>query len=627
VSENNNNSLVVGELLVEPALNRISGTRGAVNLRPQVMDLLVFLASNDRQVVSIEELLDTVWSGKVVTDGTLYNSVGELRQAISRLDDTRPYIETIPKKGYRLAVAVTESREPSILDAAARTDSSGFERSLVLRPMFVVALFGAMFVAVAVVAYLVSPRDIKSVAVLPFEDISSGRDQAYLANGIADELRLELQRLEGLRVAGRTSSIAYAQEDSKTIGKALNVDAIIEGSIRKEGDNVRITAQLTHATDGFAIWSESYNRKLENIFEMQEQIATSVAGSLGVSLGVGGVNAFHGAGTQNIKAYDAYLQANSKDYSQAGVDEAIPLLERAIELDPNYAVAWSTLAVRVLATTYDVPVDETPHVLARAFELASRGLQLDPESAAAQSAWALVRMNQHDWIGSGQSHARAIELLGDRPTLEKHAFMLMRAGRMADAYQQFQNAVAVEPLDGRPHGQIWHPYLAQGRIAEAKEIVSQHKGMEKVWDNLIVAFNEPDPEALKAAIRAMPGTGLSYIHLYGPMLVDFDSPAKVLSNLQDVYLDKSLQWPRKLDDIALAAAYFGDTQFALKVKSEEVRKSSVRLHKVWYPVMSEVRRLPEFKDLVAELNLLEYWRAYGWADYCRPLGDEDFECF
>lgn len=618
---------MVGSLLVEPGLNRISGARGTIKLRPQVMELLVFLALNENQVVSVEELLDQVWPGKVVTDGALYNSVGELRQAISRLDDTRPYIENIPKKGYRLAVEVSNSREHSITRAAARSDSSGNEANQAFRPRFVFALIGGLFIAAAIIAYLAWPREIRSIAVMPFEDISPARDQAYLANGIADELRLELQRLDGLRVAGRTSSIAYAQEDSRTIGQMLDVDAIIEGSIRKEGDNVRITAQLTHATDGFAIWSKSYNRKLEKIFEMQEEIAESVAGSLGVNLGVGGVNAFYGAGTQNIEAYEAYLQAKSKDYSESGVREAMPLLEKAIQLDPNYAVAWAELAIRVLTTTYDVPVDKIPEIVERAYELASRGVQLDPESAATQSAWALVRMNQHDWIGSGQGHARAVALLPDRPTLEKYAFMLIRAGRMADAHEIFLNAVAIEPLDGRPHDQIWHPYLARGQIAEAKKYVNQHEGMEKVWDSLIIAFNEQDPEALKEAIRAMPGTGLSYIHLYGPILAEFDSPQRVLSILKDVYRDVSLQWPRKLDDIALAAAYFGDAQFALKVKSEEVRKGSVRLHKVWYPVMSEVRQLPEFKDLVRELNLLEYWRTYGWADYCRPLGKEDFECF
>jgi TolB-like protein len=117
----------------------------------------------------------------------------------------------------------------------------------------------------------------RSIAVLPFEDISPDGDQAYLGNGIADELRLELQYLDGLRVAGRTSSNAYAQEDSKTIGEILNVESILEGSVRKEGDRVRITVQLTNAEEGFTIWSESYNRSLDKIFEMQEEIATSVA--------------------------------------------------------------------------------------------------------------------------------------------------------------------------------------------------------------------------------------------------------------------------------------------------------------------------------------------------------------
>jgi TolB-like protein len=208
----------------------------------------------------------------------------------------------------------------------------------------------------------------RSIAVLPFEDISPDGDQAYLGNGIADELRLELQHLDGLRVAGRTSSNAYAQEDGKTIGEILNIESILEGSVRKEGDGVRITVQLTNVADGFTIWSESYNRKLEKIFEMQEEIATSVAGSLGVRLGVGGVNAFHGAGTQNVDAYEAYLQALSKDWSASSTREAILLLERAIELDPDYAVAWSMLAIRILSTSYDVQLDETPEVVERAHE-------------------------------------------------------------------------------------------------------------------------------------------------------------------------------------------------------------------------------------------------------------------
>ena len=172
----------------------------------------------------------------------------------------------------------------------------------------------------------------------------------------------------------------------------------------------------------------------------------------------------------------------------------------------------------------------------------------------------------------------------------------------------------------------------QGRIAEAKEIIAKwHDKINTTENNLDVAFNEQDPEALKAAIQALPDVNddylkLPYRHLYSLVLAEFDSPERVLSVLDSVYRDESLQWPRKSHDIAMLAVYFGDPEFALKVKGEEVRLNTARLQAIWYPVMSEVRQLPEFKDLVKELNLVEYWLAYGWADACRPLGDDDFEC-
>ena len=465
-----------------------------------------------------------------------------------------------------------------------------------------------------------------SIAVLPFEDISPDGDQAYLGNGIADELRLELQQLHGLLVAGRTSSIAYTQEDGKTMGETLNVGSILEGSIRKEGTRVRITVQLTNVADGFTIWSQSYNRELENIFEMQEEIATAVAGALGVRLGVGGVNAFHGAGTQNVEAYEAYLQARSQPHTLSGTKEANRLLERAIELDPNYGAAWSVLGIRTLMMKWDVSPDQVPEIVDRAYPLVLRGVELNPESGNAHGILAVVRVDQFDWIGAEQGHTRAIELLADRLIVASYGMALMRNGRSADAQKQYGIAKTLEPLDGRPYGLAWHTSLAQGQIAEAKESSNWQDAASRIENNLDIAFNERDPEALKAAIQAMPKTNLSYIGLYAPVLAEFDTPERILSILRDVYRDENLQWIRKPHDIAMLAAYFGDPQFALKVKGQEVRFSTARMAALWYPVMSEARRLPEFKKLVIELNLVEYWRAYGWADACRPLGDDDFEC-
>jgi len=630
VSEYNNKSLIIGDLLVEPAMSRISRDLRSVNLRPQVMELLVYLASNQGQVVSVEELLDKVWPGRVVTDGTLYNGIGELRSAISSLDDARPYIENIPKKGYRLSVAARHAGDAPITPEAdggsVPRAGSGVRRGRRSILAWALPLAGGLAVAVAVMFYLDSPRNDLSIAVLPFEDISPEGDQAYLGNGIADELRLELQQLDGLRVAGRTSSIAYAQEDSKTIAEVLNVDAIIEGSIRKEDDNIRVTAQLTHAGDGFAIWSESYSRKLDNIFEMQEEIATSVAGALGVRFGVGTINAFRGAGTRNVEAYELYLQTQTYDWTRLAVEEKIRMLERAVKLDPNYAAAWSFLGAQTLATAWDALPHEASDIVDRAYTHALRGVQLNPESATAHSNLAVVRQARFEWSEAEQSHRRAMELRSDRLIVDLYAWTLMRSGRTKDALKQYGIAYALDPLDGPPFGQVWHANVALGRFAEAKEIVDGQTAPDRFEDNIDLAFNEADPEKLRSAIRAMPDTYVAYSGLYGPVLANFDSRERVLSILRDVYQNEDLQWIRKLHDIALLAAYFGDPQFALQVKSEDARANSMRIAALWYPVMSDVRRLPEFKKFVTELNLVEYWRTYGWADACRPIGDDDFEC-
>ena len=512
-------------------------------------------------------------------------------------------------------------------DGIKRTEYGEIEDSLTVSNKSILVLVGGLFVAVAVIFYVAWPRDEKSIAVLPFEDISPDSDQAYFGNGIADELRLELQGLDGLRVAGRTSSIASAQENIKTIGEILNVDSILEGSVRKEGDSIRITVQLTNVADGFTIWSDSYNRELENIFEMQEEIATSVAGALGVRLGVGTINAFLGAGTLNVQAYEAYLQSQNRNLPG---QERMRLLERAIELDPNYAAAWSSLGGRTLSMFWnansDQASDQASEIYDRAYSLTLHGVELNPESAVAQSRLAMVRTARLDWIGGEQGLTRAIELLADRPIVSTYANTLIRNGRTAYAQKQYAIAEALEPLGGRPVGLSWHASLAQGRFAEAKERRNWRPGNDIAEDNLDIALNERNPEALKVAIQALSKTNVAAITLYAPVLAEFDSRERVLSLLRDVYLDENLQWPRKLHDIAMVAAYFDDPQFALKVKSQEVRASTVRLFTLWDPIMSEARQLPEFKKLVTELNLVEYWRAFGWADLCHPLGDNDFEC-
>lgn len=181
--------------------------------------------------------------------------------------------------------------------------------------------------------------------------MSPDKDQAYFSDGIAEELLNQLSQIHGLQVGGRTSSFAFKgqNEDLRVIGEKLNVAHVLEGSVRKAGERVRITAQLIKAKDGYHLWSETFDRDLDDIFDIQEEIAKAVASAMSIALGVGEGDLSAG-GTRNFDAYDAYLAGNSliRELTPNGTAQAIELLEKAVALDPDYAQARSALAI-----TYD----------------------------------------------------------------------------------------------------------------------------------------------------------------------------------------------------------------------------------------------------------------------------------
>jgi len=603
-------TIKVGDWAVSPAQNLLERDGLSVKLKPRAMDVLVYLAEHAGEVVSTDELISTVWQGRVVGYGTIYQSINQLRQALGSDTQKAAYIETISKRGYRLVADVELIPESAAPQQPRRW--KGVAAAAVILATVVFA-----------VTSMLRNDDVRaSVAVLPFADMSPNGDHEYFGDGIAEELLNELVRLDGLRVAGRTSSFSFRgrSEDFKVIGEALNVGTILEGSVRKDGDRVRVTAQLIDASSGYHLWSETYDGELADIFAIQEEIATSVSGALGVKLGVGGVNAFKGAGTRNIEAYEAYLQGRGRKG-----DESIRLFKRAIQLDPIYSAAWSMLGIRTLGLHWTSNPEEAHEIRERAYAFVLRAVELDPESAQATSLLGTMQCASGDWISCEATHIKALSLLPDRHNLSQYGNCLMRAGRSAAALEQWEKAEAVEPSLGLRSFRVYVA-LAQGRFADAREVMARTAHPDEIAPfRLIIALNEGDSEELKATIAAMPPTAISKTALYLPVLSVFDSPEMVLSTLRATYADKGSRWPSKLNDIALLAAYFGDPELSLQIIGEEMRNSVVRLHTVWYPIMSEVRQLPGFKELATDLNLVAYWRANGWADLCRPLGD-NFEC-
>ncbi len=468
--------------------------------------------------------------------------------------------------------------------------------------------------------------DNPSIAVLPFADMSPDGDQEYFGDGIAEELLNVLSRFDGLRVAGRTSSFAYnkREEDLRTIGQALNVTTILEGSVRKDGKRIRVTAQLVNAADGYHLWSQVFDRDLTDIFSIQEEIASEVAGALGVRLGVGSVNEFIGAGTKNVEAYEAYLQGWSF-WDTRG--ESIGYLETATRLDPNYAAAWAALGVRTAHLQWAANPEDAPAILERAYEHVLRAVELDPSSGQSQSLLGTILYARFDWIGGEEAQTNAIRLRPDRSAHDQYGNQLARSGRLSAADRQYSFAIAAEPLAGSSTAFQWKVAIARGATEEARRrLTDLYGGDAPAVDLLVIALNEGDPEQVRELLAALPPAAMTTRALYEPVLRDFDSRDAVLDTLRAVAADDSTRWPGKYHDIALLATYFGDAEFALQIFERQARYMVIRLQALWYPVMSEVRQLPAFKDLVRDINLVAYWRAFGWPEACQPLDGDDFSC-
>jgi len=465
--------------------------------------------------------------------------------------------------------------------------------------------------------------DGRSIAVLPFVDMSPEGDQEYFGDGIAEELLNELTRLEGLRVAGRTSSFSFkgGDQDIRVIGESLNVDLVLEGSVRKDGDRVRITAQLIDTADGYHHWSQTYNRHQEDIFAIQDEIADAIAGVLGVRLGVGDVNSFRGAGTNSLAAYESYLLAMTMPVFS---DDRIRAFERAVQIDPDYAAALAELGLSIASTMWVNQPEMAPEILDRALPILLRAIELRPDSAYAYSLLATANYARLDWEQSEQYYQKALDISRDGGTLSNYGNMLMRSGRSEAAIRAYSEAAEAERYPDGLDNLNLNAYLSMGRLAEVQDYAAQLPGNSAI--SYLLALNQANVTAIKAAISAAPRNLTGITELAVPLLQVLESPSEALELLRSVYANTDIVWPSKYHDIALLAAYYGDPEFSLDVFSNELRLTTIRFGALWYPVMSDVRQLPGFKELMLEVNLVDYWRAYGWSSHCRPLGEEDFEC-
>nr|MBP6627173.1 tetratricopeptide repeat protein [Arenimonas sp.] len=317
----------------------------------------------------------------------------------------------------------------------------------------------------------------KSIAVLPFVNMSTDPEQEYFSDGMTEELLNALANVPNLAVTARTSvfSLKGQNKDIREIGELLGVAYLLEGSVRKAGDEVRITAQLIRADNGFHLWSETYDRKLENVFDLQAELAGAIAKALELPLGLGGDAALVSERSADPQAYAMYLQARAAFRARGdGVTKAIQLYRDAIERDPGFAPAWAGLSNSLAVLPWYVPEAERAKAAAgmREAEMAAKkALELAPDLPQAHTALASIYSFQWQWALAGEHFQRALELApNDADIYHFYADWLGATGRPEEAIASASRAVELDPLvpiflNGKANALFW-----QGRVDEAIEI-------------------------------------------------------------------------------------------------------------------------------------------------------------
>jgi TolB-like protein/Flp pilus assembly protein TadD len=446
-----------------------------------------------------------------------------------------------------------------------------------------------------------------SIAVLPFVDLSEKHDQQYFADGLAEEIVDLLAKIPGLKVIGRTSSFQFKSNsgDLRKIGATLNASHIVEGSVRKLGDRVRVTVQLIDAGDGTHRWSETYDRDTSDILSLQREIATAVARELEVS-----VSDYFGPGstTKSAEAYDLYLRGirDVDTYNQEAVQRAIEAFSKAVEYDPAYVNAWIGLA-----DAYDVAATShlSPHAEAyrQARSAADRALQLDPTNAEAYAMRAFIRMNVWDWQGADDDIRRSLGLRKTGGAMQAAGNLAIARGDLAEAERLLRGVLALDPLDTFALANLAAVvYPPLGRFEEADRAYSKVRDLDAnyVWLNenqsitavlegnftlaLQLAEKEKDPE----------GRDLARAIIYSAM----GDP-----NRSGQALERLVHMPNVSDyTLAQVHAYRGEKDLAFRfLEGSYQHRSPDLLNLKTDPLLSALRTDERYKGLVRRMNLPE----------------------
>jgi TolB-like protein/DNA-binding winged helix-turn-helix (wHTH) protein/Flp pilus assembly protein TadD len=501
-----------------------------VPLAPKGFDVLAYLVEHADRVVAQDEILEALWPDTYVNPEVLRKYILEIRKALGDRPDNPEFIETVPKRGYRFIAGVTDENEAGSADSSAspapaeraieqkvasETGAAEQKSSSIRRRMWELAIVAMLTVsaAVGISGYFRLSRNRRnglsvsdtSIAVLPFVDLSPGKDQEYFSDGFAEQLIHDLAEVPGLKVVARSSAFQFKgrNEDLRNVGKKLGVANILEGSVRREGNHVRITAELIKADDGFQLWSQTYDREINDIFAVQDDIALAATDALQLKLlGGSGQSVPANSRSANPEAYQAYLQAkyfSVRGQSKEELGKALAYTDHAIVSDAKYAPAWA-LRSSVEDLMAEVGVTDATEGCRTARDSAERAIALDPALASAYLALAKTQIDcDWDWNGAATSVAKAAALEpGSVEVFRIRSYLARESGNLDQAITFYQQAVALDPLRTDSHLGLGYLLYAAGRYDEAQaalqkalDLNPQAAFVHLTLDKIFIATGKP----------------------------------------------------------------------------------------------------------------------------------------
>ena len=599
-------SFCVGEWVVTPRRCTLERGNESAHVKPKTMAVLQCLANARGGVVTRDELFEAVWPNIAVSDDVLTQSIVELRKAVGDSPQAPTFIETVPRVGFRLIPAISDTKEPA-------------RRFTGRRWVALVAVFAML--GLALFAYIQQTSQVPSVrtiAVLPLDSLSDDPDQAFFARGITDLLTTELSQIVGLGVISRTSADNYGDSDKSLpqIGSELGADALIEGTVQADDDEVLINLQLIDARSDRHLWSRPYRRRVGDVLTVQGEVVREIADEIAIAVDPqldARLGREREAEPEAIREWMLGYHFLHQSFQEGTLEKATARFENAVRLDPEFAQAHASLAIAYVFEGMWMGTSDPNKVLPLAISSAHRALDLDPSLADAHFALAKIHRLNWQWDAAEQKFRRGRDLQPSNASgLISYANFLTAMGRFEEAIEIALEAVRLDPLGPIAHNELAFAYWMSGDVEESHrwfersiDIDPDFRQTELVMPYFYLEIGQPD-KAL-ALLDKMRGNLDDYLSLdigYAAITYADMGHRERATELLNYLLERKDSV--EVRAFAIALAYYGldDYDKTLDWLEQSHEERNLSLH--WLKNENEMVELRDHPRFVALLENLDF---------------------